>query len=444
MSEKIIKILLLILLAAGVVSYLYYLNPQPVTVSLGGTKPFEVPLAIALIFTFGSGALSIAFFLLLFGLKIRFQNWRAQRQAATERHHQQLHQSARDKLALGDFAAARNIFGKIISRDPEDLSARVSLARSYQKENRLREALSVLDDARANQKKSIDLLMLAAELNQGMGNNTAAHDNAALVLTLAPGNPFALRLLVQSASGLARFNEAIEYQKELIKSASGEKLAQEQQALAHLELELAKQQNLGNRAGLRKEVEAVLRRHRDFLPALRLLAEIALEENATEEAGRYLIRIFLLSGDTGCLEELALAWLKLNNPQKALQALHTVLEQRSVEPWIILRARLVLCELLLQLEMVDEARQELELLGTPASKDAHCKLPSQLLWAHLRQKQGRPEEALDMLLSVIEQLIQGQEVICRGLARQLKRPEPACTPSPDYSLQNEITPPRLT
>ncbi len=441
MSEKIVKILLLILMAAGIVSYIYYLNPQGVTVALGSGKSFELPLAFVLIFTFGFGALTIAVFLFVFGLKVRFQNWRAQRRAQTRRHQRQLISSAGEQMALGDFASARSILTKVITQDPEDVCARVGLARTFKEEGRLREALAVLDEARANQKKSVELLLFAADLNLALGNNTAAHDNAALVLTLVPGNSFALRRLVQSAAGLRRFNEAIEYQKQLVKSAGGDLLEQEQESLAALELKLIEEQDEQNPVALRKSLETLLKRHRDFIPALESLAALEQKEEKPDEAARILARLFVLSKNAVYLEQLAVMWLKLNNPQKALLGVRAALEQKAAQD--LWQGRLVLVDLLLQLEMIDEARKALEEIETTASSKPELQQPWQVLRAALLRKQGRPEEALDLLIEVLDTLKKQQGLSFCSIREKLVLTQSTSSSQADYNLRNEIIPPRI-
>ena len=68
----------------------------------------------------------------------------------------------------------------------EDIIARVELSRSLEGQGQAREALRVLEEARASDPKNVEVLFRAAELNQSLNNKTAAIDNLALVLCQHP------------------------------------------------------------------------------------------------------------------------------------------------------------------------------------------------------------------------------------------------------------------
>jgi tetratricopeptide (TPR) repeat protein len=402
MSGRVVKIVVLTLLVAGVVSYLYVLNPTSVQLTMMPGKTKELPLALVLIFTFGAGALLISLFVMIIGVKGWLYRRKEARRAELAESHKRLLVSARERAALGDYQSAAALLLKIVLKDPSDMVARIQLAEAYQKNGDLPTALKMLEEARVEQRQNVELLLLASDLNAAMGNQTAAHDNAALVLKLIPKNTFALSRLVASAASLKRYEEAAGYQRMLLKLSPGVDQSAAQSRLADLELKAALKNHTGNAEGLRKEVSDILRRHREFAPALETAAYLEEQDGRTDAATKLLCDAFQSSKNLRYLEKAAIIWLRAENPQKALSIVASALKKKDSECELI-EGLLFHASLLLHLEMLDEASRELKKVRPETITDEKTSAAYEVLHCRLLRREGKLDEAFESALRALSE-----------------------------------------
>ena len=243
MPRKLIA-LLTALIIISIVCYVFYLNGAPAEVVYKPGQTWQGPMALVLIVSFCIGVLSATLVALIFGIRMQFRFWRNDRHHQMLKDHRALIAKARGALALGNYEDASSLFKKIIDKDREDVTARVLLARSLQRGGKIREALVVLDQARAEERKNVELLLLAAELNEINGNHTAAYDNALMVLSITPKSPSALRRIVSAAENLGRLEEAVDFQSQLVKLVPVAERSVQLEELARLQLAYVSSQKL--------------------------------------------------------------------------------------------------------------------------------------------------------------------------------------------------------
>lgn len=395
MPSKIVK-LLIVLLVAAIISYVFYLNPLPAQVYLSPDSSITLPMALVLIATFFVGVLVTALFAFFIGLRVTFHTWRIEKKQKQVKEHHHMIAGARGELALKNFNSARGLFQKVIASDPNDVEARVLLAETYRRNGELKEALKVLEEARVEDKKNVELLLLAAEVNEQLGNDTAAFDNAAMVLKLSPKNTFALKRLVADCQRLNRYEEAVTYQEQLLRLVPREDYEQEQQTLAHLELKKAQKSLSG--APLAKALEEILKRHKDFTPARAVLAELRCDALELDAASKLWSKCFEESQDPLYLERIASMWIHADDPTRAVASVRNTLQQPGKKD-VDVTAHVFFISLLLRLEMVDEARTEFEKLRSISLKDEELKTAYTVIKAKLLQKEGREDEALEEVFS---------------------------------------------
>jgi|GEM_PF-4269839 len=121
---------------------------------------------------------------------------------------------ARNELSSGLYPKAQDSWKKLISKDPTEIISRVELSKSLEGEDKLRDALKVLDEARSKDPSNTDVLYRAYELNLALKNKTAAIDNLALIQYHTPSAK-ASRLARDLSEDLQRFDDALEYQEKL-------------------------------------------------------------------------------------------------------------------------------------------------------------------------------------------------------------------------------------
>lgn len=397
------KILIIAFLLSVVFSvlYIYYLNSEVVTLSYSSAGNIKQPIGILVIGVFIVGALFASIIAMFFGIKLRWATKRLEKQQRMLLEHRKSLADARGQLALGDFSGAQNALAKIIQRDPDDVIARVLLAETFRRQNNLEAALNVLEQARIEQKKNAELLLLASDVNAELGNHTAAYDNAALILKLKPRNRFALERLVESCVSLGRLEDAIEYQQQLVKVLSGDEYTQAQENVAQLRTLEAVKRADGDPAELRKEVEGVLRNHRDHPHALSLLAELDQSEGDRESATKLLKKLFQLTKEVIHLECIAAIWLRAEEPAKALSNVRAALSsvtKREAHP----EGQLFLANLLLHLEMVDQAKAEFAELEPQLEASNHLAPAAMLFKTKLLKRLGKADEALGIFFDSFE------------------------------------------
>ena len=292
---KKLSLLLFTVVVVTLVSFMFLHNQDSVTVTYAPGKTISGQIALILIYAFALGVLVSTIVAFILGAKLRLRNRKLFRQVKVTQDHMKQIEDARGQLALGDYVGAQEQLSRIIQKDPDNIAARIELAETHQRRGDLAGALHVLDQARIEQKKNVELLLKASEINAALGNHTAEFDNAALILQIKPRSRFALERVIASSVQLGRLDEAIAYQGELARTLSGDEYSAAQVRLAELELRRAVRDGQSDTGSLRKGLETVLRNHRDFPPALNLLAEVELADNNADAAVKLWKKSFALT-----------------------------------------------------------------------------------------------------------------------------------------------------
>lgn len=403
MSARFTKIILFAALVTGLVCYLFYQNPESATVRWASRPDavLQAPMALVIVVIFFSGVLCSALFALIIGVRYQLRDWRLSRDERMRKSHHGLLISARERLAAGRYASARELLAKIIERDPSDIIAHIQLAQSYRGEGHPAQALAVLEKARAGHERNAELLFLAAELNRELGNHTAASDNLRLILEKEPRNTFALEALIDSSSKLERYDEAVGLEQQLVRYAQTN---QEQQArldrLALLELLQAKKRYSEDRTLLRSAVEELLKRHRDFVPALVELARLDREAFQLENANKLYLKAFKLTPNVEYLYELCRMWLAVDEPQKAIANVRVLLQSKELAGEARAHAQIFFAALLLRLESIEEATLERRRVREVEGVSPELLAELRVLDAFLLRRNADIDEAFELLFRV--------------------------------------------
>ena len=389
MPSRITKFVIIALLVLAS-CYLFYLNPTPVDVSYAPGQAWKAPLAFVLVCTFFAGAVTIGLFALFIGVRRSFADWREGQRQKRLTQHRDLVLRAREQFAFGNYVEARAIFQAVTDQDQSNIPCWLLLSQTYEALGDVKGALSVLDRARITQRENAELLLRAAELNEKLGNLTAAQDNIALLLTRHPANRLALRRAVSYARTLQRLDDAATYLRALLKT--GESAEQQELSLQLAEVELARLQSTvaDSPDTLRQALLEFLRQHRDFPPALADLAGLELARGENGAAAKLLSRAYEVSGSLSYLRRLADLWLGLHNPDKAVSAVQSTIVSRSQST----ATTAFFISLLLHLELLDQAAREL----AKAPADFEAQWP--WLVGRLLLKRGDFRQAVEKLLAV--------------------------------------------
>lgn len=401
MSRKILKITLFSVLIIAALSYVFVLNPEAVNVTYRPGHQWSLPLAMVLVVTFSIGAIFSTLWWLLVGLRYHLRERQLAKSARqVEEHHSAL-VLAREELALGNYERARGMLSRVLDRDPRNVAASIHLAETFRCEGNTLQALRVLEQARAADGPHAELLFFAAELNAELGNHTAAFDNMSLVLSAHPKSTNTLMRLTEESEALGRYADAIEFQRQLVRLLPYEQQSDAQERLAALELKQIASTTAPGTKERSHAVEDLLRRHRDFPPALEELAECELAVGRPEEATKLLTRSYRARPRTSVLERLARHWLDLEQPQRATAVVKSLVYANEVPPQAAREGKLFYAGLLLFLENTEAARTELSLLKRETEAAPSLARPVELLELLLKHRMGESDEAFERLFALV-------------------------------------------
>lgn len=400
MIARIVK-LISILFLIFVVAYLYHYNSQEITLILGPNRILQTRAAHVVLGLFLTGFVVASLFAALISLRHFFAMRRLQQQVRRMQEQRERVIDGRNALALGDYKKARTSFQKALQADPEDRIARILLADATYHTSGAKDSLAILERLRQENKQTIEGLLVAAERNLELENFTAAYDNSALVLAQSPGNSRALERVVAAASGLEKFDEAIEYQQQLIQRASGDAYDAAQLQLARLKVRRALAKHGEQPEKLQATLETILKDHRDFPDALTLLAEVEDQQGHRENATKLRKRLYELTGSSTHLETIARSWLAAERPDVAIAQVEAALAAAHGKT-DSLEGQLFLAHLQLDLEMIDQARATIASLASRVAERPDLGLTYTVLKARLMRRDQDLAAAFSLVIDTLE------------------------------------------
>ncbi|MCC6932183.1 MAG: tetratricopeptide repeat protein [Deltaproteobacteria bacterium] len=407
LSKWILKLVILLALVT-LVSYTFYLNPQRIELNMPSGGKWQAPAALMLIVIFCIGLICASFVAILIGIKQKFISWLESRQAHIEQANKKLMLVAREHLATRDLEQAANLFERIVSSETNNIMARIMLAQVRQAQGKYREALKILDEARQTDRQNLELLMLAAELNEQLGNETAAYDNLAIALRAQPGSKCVLKNLVHIAASLNRYDDALNLLEKLIKLSPS---AQQQELLAQkadLEFEILRQKS-ESEASWKLALNEMEKRYRDHAPTLTTLARFAEEENNYELAIKLYTRAYKNCSEVEILNLMAHACLRQENPDKAISTVKSALSLIEPNSVAAYDGQLFLSSLLIHLGVNDQA---LTVLGNiePLLQSSAQKATAKVLRSFAQKARGQANEAYEQLYAALGDTDTGEAV----------------------------------
>ena len=347
--------LLLILATIALALYVVVLNQEMVTLRLGRSSAISVNGGVLFIAIFCTGVLAAALVAAFFGIRTYF---RERRYRSLERKRQQFYEGllrARGLLAAGEWNEAKSAWESIIKKDPTDVIARVELSRCLEGSGDTKEALRIIDAARAKAPNNLEVLFRAAELNLALGNKTAAIDNLALVLYQHP-NRKASELARKLSEELGRIEDAFEYQRQ------SERLGANGFAGEQNNLRLEFKQIVAEPGSIEK-LRVFVKRHAELTPALNTLSAEEARLGNYDVAAGLLARAGRVENSPAYLQKAAELWITNGMPEKAISALKTAAREAKPGESKIL-AELSLVRTYLRLQMFSEAEKALAELAS--------------------------------------------------------------------------------
>jgi tetratricopeptide (TPR) repeat protein len=363
---------LILAILISIALYITLTNSDQATIKIGPSISLTTYAGVIYMGVFALGCVAASIVALFFGFKGYLRERKLLAAERSRQHFLHLFEKARNLMAGGDWAAARDLWEQVIHRDPENVIARVELSRSLQALGDSHEALRVLDATRASSRSSAEVLFRAAELNRKLGNNTAATDNLGLIISDAPGRK-ALELARDICAEMGKVNEAIAFQDELDKIGyESEEYLEARRRLRFVQIT----QNTQSETALREELLTFIKRNPTFAPAMEKLAEIELARGHVEESAELLMKVAKMSnGDLTKWRAVSNLWLNSVQGDFARRSSRAVAAARSATQGTSgrqrLEAELLVIETLLQANVFSDVERSLDSFTTLAERETN-------------------------------------------------------------------------
>jgi tetratricopeptide (TPR) repeat protein len=357
MTLKAFRLLLIVAAVTLVVCLMVKLNPGVITLNYGLSPGLTLtaPLGLIVFFAFLAGGilLGIIYSLSNLALRLRISSMQAEQKwllASWARLRE-----INGLIAIGELDGAERELHTELRGKTKITELRVLLAKVKSQMGKDAEAMLILDGLRADEQSDNEVLWMIADLHRKTGNRTTEVDFLSRILSTTPRCRAALERIVTALISLKDYSRAIFYQQTICSICTSQlDLEREQQQLATLELSNLENQPLSPTERIAK-LDALLRDHRDFPPALNALAKVKVELADIDGASRLYYRSFVAAPAIDPLIGISTIYLKASKPDDAISALRSCVAKAPR----FLKGRIFLAALLIKLEAWDEARREL-------------------------------------------------------------------------------------
>ncbi len=375
-----------ILFIVGVSLYFVLLNRENITIYLSPSRSLTTSAGVILIAVFCLGLLMSALVATLFGVKAYL---RERGLLNRERQRESFFRDfaeARSFSAAGEWEKAKRLWEQIVRRNPSNGIARIELSRALEHTGNVREALRILEAARAQDSSNLELLLRTASLNAGSGNKTAAIDNLALALYHHPVAS-AASLARDLSEDLERFEDAIEYQQRYEK-LGGTMPSLNDHPTPRLMLKQALKEHRDNHEVLRERLKELSRSFPQFAATFHQLAQLEVKNGDIDGAAQYLVKAAQLTPFPSerrhfWLEAMRL-WTSHGMPDRAIASARTAVKGSKDTGRV--QAEVDLIELYVVLGLFEEAMRHVEglveIVRTPGGETS-SELSDRVLLLHV-------------------------------------------------------------
>lgn len=364
MINKAIKFLIITIIVA-LALYVVNINSSPLTVALTHSHKFTSNAGLILIGSFLLGFIFSAFIATFFGIRAFFREKKLLRREKQQKTFYGEMIKARALSVAGLWPKAEEAWSRLIKKDPSDVIARSELAECLIQNQKYKEALKVLDDARGFDSQNPEILLKAADLNIKLNNKTAAIDNLALLLYHHP-SAYVAGLSRDLSEELNRIDDALEYHRRFMQMSTNSQ--ENQKILARLEykklLEKREQEYKEDPSETRnhkkhiKENKAFVKRFPDHAPAIYDLAKEHEAIGEVERAAQFMVSAARITSNPAYWQEAAKLWIDNNLADNALLVISAVVkESRGIKK---LDAQVVYIKTLIALNKLEDAKNELD------------------------------------------------------------------------------------
>lgn len=368
--------------------YFWGLNPHMVTVFYLPEHTLTYPAAmvvigcviIGLILGFGAHLYST--------LAHWMKHWSRDRAEKKQREISAIYREGAARLLSGDLKKARGLLTKALERDPRRIDTLIALANLASQEGNHAEGLNLLRKAEDIDPKSLEVLFKTAAIQEETGKDEEAIASYQKLLSLEKDNRKALRHLRDLYIKHNQWQNALDSQRLVLKAGPGaNRVAAEKSLLLYLRYEVARQTILDNSPeNAKSELKDILRQEPDFAPAQVSLGDAYVAINRGDDAVRIWQEGYKKLGQGVFLERLEDYFMEREDPSSLLNFFRSLVIEQGND----LMFRLFYGKLCLRLEMVDEAKEQLQAVESSGVESPQL----HLLLAETYRRCHAPERAI--------------------------------------------------
>jgi len=382
-------ILIFIILMLGMF-YLFYYNPHPVPFQLGGKEiTTYIPLLMGISFLIG---VIFSFLLQLFSL---FSDWAHDTfmkfKTSKERKAKQLLSSAKEAFERGDVEEALRKVKECVKLKTGSPDIAVFLAKLKMATSSIGEAVKILKDEVSKENPSLEAVLLYLDLSL-REELPDAIEIGRKKLSKESKSPLLLRAMARACDRYHLHEEAIEYQKRLLKMDGWDRDT-ERRFYAYLLFRSGEEKiNSGDEEGI-KLIKESMNFLPYFTPAVNELIKIHVKNGDVKKAKELAEEAFSKTRSHFILLSLEKELLDANMPAEAV-GFYTRLCEMVNDPAL----RFLTARLLLKLEKMEHAEEILKEIPQELAEV----LPFRYLYAVLSSKKGDISSACKVMENIIE------------------------------------------
>lgn len=355
-------LILIFIVFVGAIGYLAHLNPGKIVFFITRDTSFETPLTALILFSTAFGGVLVILSVGVRETKNLFLNWKYSRLQKKEAQIETYYTEAVNSFLGKRYRDATLLFQKVLSLNPNHVSALLRLGKVHRVEKNFNEAIKLHRKARSLDDQNIETLFaLALDLEEAQRFEEGMQ-YLKEVIHLDETNLTALTRLRELYIRLAQWEEAHAIQEKMMKlPLSTETRPEELARFLGLKYEVGMALFGRNRPDVaRRYFKGAIKLDKSFLPAYIGIVEIHIKEGKLELAGALLEKAYQITGNLILLHRLEDLCLEMGEPERILQIYRKALDRESHNTVL----RFYLGKLYYRLEMIDDAFETLAELDT--------------------------------------------------------------------------------
>lgn len=391
MYQAMVFLLIVVLFLFG---YLSFFNGKEIELFISKTTSIHTTVSALVIASFILGMLLMALVSLVREANRIYKDWQKKNQINKENISSSLVEKGNSELIKGNIEKAKSYYIDAISKNPLNIDAHVKLSECYMSLKDNQSALKTLLRIKHQDPENVSLLLLLLKIYSITNETNNMIDTAKKLVSVDEENTHFLALLRDAYITAGKSEEAYRTHKVIMKITKGkDAYKEERQKLGGLKYKYAL--SILERGDIElslKKLGDVKRLYPGFVPAYVITGDILLnKKDDMDKAIEEWEHGYIVTHNAVFLIKIEDVYLKHDNPFELIRFYRRLLSNNPDD----LLARIMFAKLLLRLEMIDDASEQLSYI-----ENKWIRIQStELLNAELLAKKGDYSSAYKRLKS---------------------------------------------